>query len=154
MVFLYLLKFKTMKKVLFFILVFVLLIHCASPKNITITDKFDLSNVSDTIKISNEDLEYEVVIIDTGFYSWFYGNARPRGYYSQSYLEARNRAWVITYNQRAMQPMNFNPNLYMMSIDYQSNIDYGYEVNYMLFNYLVYFQQVNKQNLDGFIARP
>lgn len=154
MVFLYLLKFKTMKKVLFFILAFVLLIHCASPKNITITDKFDLSNVSDTIKISNEDLEYEVVIIDTGFNSWFYGNARPRGYYSQSYLEARNRAWVITYNQRAMQPMNFNPNLYMMSIDYQSNIDYGYEVNYMLFNYLVYFQQVNKQNLDGFIARP
>lgn len=154
MVFLYLLKFKTMKKVLFFILAFVLLIHCASPKNITITDKFDLSNVSDTIKISNKDLEYEVVIIDTGFNSWFYGNARPRGYYSQSYLEARNRAWVITYNQRAMQPMNFNPNLYMMSIDYQSNIDYGYEVNYMLFNYLVYFQQVNKQNLDGFIARP
>ena len=154
MVFLYLLKFKTMKKVIFFIFSVVLLIHCASLKNKTNINKTNPSIVGDTIKISNEELEYEVVIIDAGFNSWFYGNARPRGYYSQSYLEARNRAWVITYNQRAMQPMNFNPNLYMMSIDYQSNIDYGYEVNYMLFNYLVYFQQVNKQNLDGFIARP
>jgi len=40
-----------------------------------------------------------------------------------------------------------------MSIDYQNNIDYGYEVNYMLFNYLSYFQLTNNIRLGGFAPR-
>lgn len=143
-----------MKKILIFIFVFLLLIHCASPKSSTHKNLNETSIVGDTIKIANEELEYEIIIIDAGFNSWFYGRAQPRGYYSQSYLEARNRSWVMEYNQRVMQPSRFNPDLYLMSIDYQANIDYGYEVNYMLFNYLVYFQQVNNQPLGMFMARP
>lgn len=143
-----------MKKLLFFISVLALLINCASPKNNSATKDNQTSIIGDTIKIVNEELEYEITIIDAGFNSWFYGNAQPRGYYSQSYLEGRNRPWVIEYNQRVMQPLRFGTSLYIMQIDYQHNIDYGYEVNYMLFNYLVYFQQVNKQNLGTFMARP
>lgn len=154
MVFFIFVKIKNMKTIFSFIVLFIILVHCASPKVPTDLIENKKSIIGDTIKIVNEALEYEITIIDVGFNSWFYGNARPRGYYSQQYLEARNRQWVIEYNQRVMQPMRFNPNLYMMSIDYQSNIDYGYEVNYMLFNYLVYFQQVNRQSLGGFSARP
>lgn len=108
---------------------------------------------SDTIRIANDKIEYEVLIIDPGFSSWFNTNAKPRNYYSQSYLEARNRTWVIEWNRRTMLSSQYNPNLYEMSINYETNIDYGYEVNYMLYNYLVYFQITNKQKLGGFIPR-
>ena len=43
--------------------------------------------------------------------------------------------------------------LYEMQIDYQNNINYGYEVNYILYNYFVYFQQKYKQKLGGFEPR-
>jgi hypothetical protein len=52
-----------------------------------------------------------------------------------------------------MQPLQYNPNLYEMTINYESNIDYGYEVNYMIYNYLFYFQLTNKQQLGGFMPR-
>jgi hypothetical protein len=80
-------------------------------------------------------------------------NARPRKFYSQEYLEARNSIWVNEWNNRAIQPSRFNGDLYQMQIDYRSDINYGYEVNYMLFNYFTYFQIVNRQRLGGFSAR-
>ena len=108
---------------------------------------------SDTIRISNEEIEYEVLIIDIGFQSWFNSYAKPRNYYSQSYLESRNRIWILEWNRRAMLPLQYNPNLYEMTINYQTGIDYGFEVNYMIYNYLIYFQLTNKQQLGGFVPR-
>jgi hypothetical protein len=138
--------------VLLFSIVFSMLMACNSSKyNKNFEDKPKLE--SDTIRIANEAIEYEVMIIDVGFSSWFNSFAKPRNYYSQSYLEARNRMWVLEWNRRAMQPLQYNPNLYEMTINYESNIDYGYEVNYMIYNYLVYFQLTNKQQLGGFMPR-
>ena len=108
---------------------------------------------SDTIRISNEEIEYEVLIIDIGFQSWFNSYAKPRNYYSQSYLESRNRIWILEWNRRAMLPLQYNPNLYEMTINYDSTTNYGYEVNYMIYNYLVYFQLTNNQKLGGFTPR-
>ena len=108
---------------------------------------------SDTIRISNEEIEYEVLIIDIGFPSWFNSYAKPRNYYSQSYLESRNRIWILEWNRRAMLPLQYNPNLYEMTINYDSTTNYGYEVNYMIYNYLVYFQLTNNQKLGGFTPR-
>ncbi len=51
---------------------------------------------------------------------------------------------IVHYSHNAT-----NPNLYELQIDYQSNIDYGYDVNYKLYNYFVYFQNRYKQNLLG-----
>ncbi len=103
---------------------------------------------NDTVRIANDSLEYEVIIIDPGFNNWFQTNARPRGFYSQNYLESRNIAWVTQWNIRAMNPGR-DQNLFQMSIDYHAGTNYGYEVNYMLFNYLVYFQQKNRIRLGG-----
>ena len=79
--------------------------------------------------------------------------AKPEGYYSQGYLEGRNLQYVTAYNQRVMQPQYYNSGLYDMQIDYQPNIDYGYEVNYKLYNYFIYFQLKYKQQLAGYIPR-
>lgn len=138
--------------VLLLSIVFSVLIACTSSKTQkTFEDKPTLK--SDTIHIANEALEYEVIIIDGGFTSWFNTHARPRNYYSQSYLEARNRFWVTEWNRRVMFPSQYNPNLYEMAINYDNSTDYGYEVNYMIYNYLVYFQLTNKQQLGGFVPR-
>ena len=109
--------------------VFSFLVACnVSQDNKSFDDKPKLE--SDTIRISNEEIEYEVLIIDVGFSSWFNSYAKPRNYYSQSYLELRNRIWVLEWNRRAMLPSQYNPNLYEMTINYDSTTNYGYEVNY------------------------
>ncbi|QOD60315.1 hypothetical protein H9I45_13335 [Polaribacter haliotis] len=101
------------------------------------------------VVIANDSLEYEVIIIDPGFTSFLYSVAQPEGFYSQEYLEARNRAWVTTWNIRAQSPTQFNNNIYENVVDYQPNIDYGYEVNYKLFNYFLFAQRKYKMSLGG-----
>lgn len=131
------------------VVIFCILIGCASSKS-TITDKNKPTGLkSDTIRIANDKLEYEVLIIDPGFSSWIITNTYPRGFYSQSYLENKNRLWVSEYNSRVLQPLRYSPNLYEMTINYDSNVDYGYEVNYLIYNYMVYFQNTYKQKLYG-----
>lgn len=141
-----------MKKLLFlgFIASF-FLYSCNSNKNFSAENTEKLT--SDTIHISNPDLEYDVIIIDAGFTSWFNSYAKPKGFYSQSYLETRNKFWILEWNNRARNPIQNNSNLYEMEINYDNTTNYGYNVNYMIYNYLVYFQLTNKQQLGGFQAR-
>lgn len=142
-----------MKQGLFIFLVLILACN-SNPKNITISNEVDRQTKNDTVRIANDELEYEIIIIDPGFTSWLNSVARQRGYYDQSFLESRNQLWVMEYNLRVNQPYRYSPNLYTLAIDYQRGIDYGYEVNYLLYNYLVYFQLTHKQNLGNFAARP
>jgi hypothetical protein len=101
---------------------------------------------NDTVRIANDSLEYEIIITDPGFSSWLISGARPRGFYSQDYLERKNLFWVAEYNRRVLDPFRYG-DLYVMRIDYDSRTNYGYEVNYLLFNYFVFFQKVYRQKL-------
>ena len=103
----------------------------------------------DTIRIANDELEYEVIIIDPGFTSWLVSRSLPRGYHGQAFLENRNRMYIMEWNSRVLQPNRFSPNLYEMTINYDYTVDYGYEVNYLIYNYMVYFQNTNNQRLFG-----
>ena len=107
----------------------------------------------DTVRISNEDIEYEIIIIEPGFNFWLASVAKPEGYYSQAFMETRNRQYVVEWNNRVMQPQRYNPNLYELRIDYDYNVDYGYEVNYKLYNYFIYFQLTYNQRLSGYVPR-
>ncbi len=143
-----------MKKYLFFGLVFTFIISCSTQKNSATSSSDSISQKKDTIQIANQELEYEVIIIDVGFYSWLANQARPRGFYSEGYLESRNQLFVQEWNSRARQPQRYDQNLYEMQIDYDRNTHYGYEVNYLLFNYFTFFQINYKQQLvPGFSPR-
>lgn len=135
------------------ILFILMLIGCTSTQrnSMQIDNSF---KPSDTIKISNEELDYEVIIIDPGFSSWLYSTARPRGYYSENYMQTRNRIYVQEWNNRVLQPSKYDSNLYEMQINYDLTISYGYEVNYLIFNYFNYFQITYKQQLGPFVPRP
>jgi hypothetical protein len=114
----------------------------------------EVAQVKDTVRIANDSLEYEVVIIEPGFNGWLQSTARPRGYYSESHLESRNRQWVMEWNSRVNQPNRYDPNLYEMRINYDFGVHYGYEVNYLIYNYFIYFQMHYKQKLGTFDVRP
>ena len=109
--------------------------------------------VQDTISISDADSKYEIVIIEPGFYAWLNSVARPEGYYSQQFLENRNQLFVLEWNRRAMEPTRYGTNLYLWQIDYDPTKDYGYEVNYKLYNYFIYFQRKYKQQLSPYLPR-
>ncbi len=121
--------------------------HCSTIKSEQSTQKNALTSSTDTIKIVNEKEEYEIIIIDPGFNTWLVGNAKQRGFFSQQYLEIKNQFFVNSWNYRVNLPLQFNPNLYCLKIDYDTHIDYGYEVNYLLYNYFLYFQKKYKQKL-------
>jgi uncharacterized protein YceK len=141
-----------MKNIFYILVLFlVVLIGCTSTKSNIPSKQKPTGTKNDTVRIANEALEYEVIIIDPGFSSWLITNAYPRNYHSQSYLESKNRIYVSEWNSRVMQPSRYNPNLYEMTIDYQPTIDYGYEVNYLIYNYMIYFQNTYRQKLFGYV---
>lgn len=128
-----------------FSLAFLLIAGCKSTSGLPADRSAPLTaGKNDTIRIANDELEYEILIIDPGFDGWL-ARAKPRGFYEQHYLENKNIRWVTEWNNR----FNQNNRFYDMRIEYSPNINYGYEVNYMLYNYLVFFQQKTGQRLGG-----
>jgi len=146
-----------MKKIAYLtitILVLIFVYSCATTraqqkmtKSVPATDSINTTE-NDTVRIANDSLEYEIIIIDPGFSTFLASIAHPEGYYSQSYLENKNQFLVIDYNQRVMQPFRYSPDLYEQQINYDPNIDYGYEVNYKLYNYFVFFSRKYNQRFS------
>tara|TARA_B110000091_G_scaffold120858_1_gene130149 strand:- start:1956 stop:2390 length:435 start_codon:yes stop_codon:yes gene_type:complete len=101
------------------------------------------------VRIANDSLAYEITIIDPGFTAYLGATAQPEGFYNQSYLEARNRVWVTIWNQRFRNPSQFRQDIYENNIEYQPSVDYGYDVNYKLFNYFLFAQRKYKMTLGG-----
>ncbi|WP_426485786.1 DUF6146 family protein [Flavobacterium sp. 2] len=143
-----------MKKFIYILIVLFTVIACSTgSKNNAVAANSPKTNsgVNDTVRIANDSLEYEVIIIDNGFSTWLASIAQPRNYYSLSYLENKNFLYVTEWNNRVRQPQLYNPNLYEMLIDYRPEIHYGYEVNYLIYNYMIYFQNTYKQKLWGYV---
>lgn len=139
---------KTLKSLIFLSLITLVLWNCSS---VPLTSK--TAEEEKPVVIANDSLEYEIIIFDPGFNLFLNSIAKPEGYYSQSYMEIRNKFWVITWNTRAQNPSQYDTSIYENIIDYQSNINYGYEVNYKLFNYFLFAQQKYRMTLgNGFHA--
>ena len=123
-----------------------LIVSCGTPKNTVATSD---SQKEEPVRIANDSLAYEIIIIDIGFTNYL-ATAKPMSYYTQSYLESRNRIYVTEWNNRATNLTRYNANIYENVIDYQPNIDYGMEVNYKLFQYFQFAQRKYKMRLGSF----
>ena len=137
-----------MKYILVFLVTIVGFYSCDSSKSAMKSAASDTVTTNDTIRISNDSLEYEILIIEPGFNNWILTQP-PRGYYEIPFLEARNRMFVYEYNNRVLNPQRYSAILYPMQINYELGTHYGLEVNYMLYNYFLYFQQKYKQKFIG-----
>ena len=141
-----------MKNLIYIWIIGLVIIGCDTSKSTVAASRNDAvakktSAKSDTVRIANDSLEYEIIITDPGFNQFLNSIARPRNFYSQTFLENKNLFFVSEYNRRVLEPFRYNPNIYEMRIDYQSNINYGYEVNYLLYNYFLFFQSAYRQKL-------
>jgi uncharacterized protein YceK len=138
-----------MKKLIYSLAVLSLFFSSCGTQNKT-------ASVSDTteeeppVRIANDSLEYELIIIDLGFTAYLNSVALPMSFYSQDFLESRNQLYVTTWNIRAQNPSQFDPNIYENVVNYQSNINYGLEVNYKLFWYFQFAQRKYQMRLGGF----
>lgn len=126
---------------------------CKSYQKTKNSDEMVSTNTTqDTIRIANDELEYEIIIIDVGFESWLV-TQKPMTYYTNQYLRNWNNLYVSEWNIRVNSPHQYNTDLYEQLINYESYIDYGIEVNYKLFQYFQFFQKRYNQNLYGYRTR-
>ncbi|MFN2262371.1 MAG: DUF6146 family protein [Psychroflexus sp.] len=133
-------------KFLYLLFLGILFCSCSSTRQNSNDKTSTKATAEDTIRIANDSLEYEVIIFEPGFNTWLQ-TQRPRGYYSQNYLELKNNFYVTEFNTRVNSASQRNSNLYTMRIDYSPKIDYGYEVNYLLYHYFLFFEEKYNQNL-------
>jgi len=138
------------------IILFFAISSFAQEEKIELTEKEkQLFEIKDEPKDEAEetDSEYDIIIMDIGFNRWLNQIAQPKGYYSQSFLEQRNYFYVLEWNRRVLEPRIFDSLLYELQINYEQGIDYGYDVNYQLYNYFIYFQRRFNQRLGPFLPR-
>jgi hypothetical protein len=93
-----------MKHCVYILVILFTILACSTSQNTVAVNKNGA--VNDTIRIANDSLEYEVVIIDNGFSMWLNSRAFPRNYHSQSFLENKNIMYVTEWNSRVLQPMS------------------------------------------------
>lgn len=138
-----------MKTIVYTFLVLSLFIFSCGTQQNTVASTNDTEK-EEPVRIANDSLEYEIMIIDIGFNYYLNSIAKPMSYYSNDYLRSRNLVYVSEWNSRARNPTRFNPNIYENVIDYQANIDYGLEVNYKLFWYFQFAQRKHNMRLGSF----
>lgn len=140
-----------MKHILFALPLFLIVLSCKTTDATKNTAKPGIENAeivvpTDTLHIAKDSTEYEIIIIDPGFNYWL-ATQPSANYYTQQFLESKNLFYVQEWNRRAMRPLEYNPNIYEMTIDYDPFIDYGLEVNYKLYQYFKYVNEVYHQHL-------
>ena len=123
------------------------MISCDSTKqSVAQNENKDTAVSVDTIRIENKELEYEIIIIESGFESWL-ATQRSPDYYTQATLESKNLFNVMEWNRRVTMPHGYNSVTYTQQINYDPKVDYGMEVNYLLHMYFEFFQKKYKQKL-------
>ncbi len=85
-----------MKTLATFILISIFIISCNSTANTILTNNEILPD--EAVRITNDNLEYELIIIDIGFESYLQSIAKPAHFYSQSYYETKNKFYVTEWN--------------------------------------------------------
>jgi len=122
-----------MKKLFFLFAVVSFLAACSGPKGMVKIEP----NGNET---QEDSVEYELIVFDTGFETWYMIQNSPARYRSQQYYENWNQQYVSAWNYLATQPRKrsfFEP-----IIGYEPGVDYGFELNHKLFYYFQYVEHV------------
>ncbi|SMC45272.1 DUF6146 family protein [Moheibacter sediminis] len=95
----------------------------------------------------NDEDEYDIIVLDPQYETYLVSIARPMNFYSESYYKNRNQIYVNEWNLRHSQPFNYDPDFYALRIDYESNKDYGINLEYKLYNFFEFIKWKYKVDL-------
>lgn len=94
-----------------------------------------------TPQITGKDsTEYELIVLDPGFESWYTFKNSPALYRSKAYYHDWNLQYVQEWNNKVISSRHSE--LYGDKIDYDFNVDYPFEIEHKLFYYFQYVEQV------------
>lgn len=117
-----------------FILLVLIVAACASQNNIQLKEV--------NAEEENDSVSYELIVLDPGFESWYITYSKPSWYHSQSYYENWNQQYVNAWNYKTI--WRHHSQLLDGQINYDSQTDYGLEINHKLFYYFQYVERVLK----------
>ena len=120
-----------------------ILVCCAGA--CTVHQKTSGLNIRNQHPEQKDSTEYELIIFDPGFDTWFITHSRPVWYYSQDYLEMWNQQYVVAWNEKALSPRYSR--YFESTIDWDHSADYGLELNHKLFHYFQYVEKELKINI-------
>jgi len=125
-----------MKNILYLGLLLLFIGSCATKNPISKKENYNKENV---VRIANDSLEYEIIIMDNEFYNYLNTVVKPMSFYTIDYLEGRNTLYVTLWNDRVR--VGYKPLLYENIIDYQNDVHYGLEVNFKLYTYFKFVEK-------------
>ena len=130
-----------MKTIVYLISILFLLVSCGTTNSSTKQNELP----DGAVRIANDELAYEIIIIDSGFEAYLASIAKPDSFYSIDYYESKNIRYVTEWNIRVRNPQRYNTNIYENEINYNFNINYGLDVNYKLYNYFKFVEYKYKE---------
>jgi hypothetical protein len=122
-----------MKYIVFLVLSAAILIGCHTPGNMAHTGKKAI------IAKSQDSTEYEVVVFDTEFDTWYLINFNRVLDMSNDYYRSMNNLAVSRWN--SYYTSGRYSRVVENYLDYDYNIDYGIEVNRKLYWYFKFVQE-------------
>jgi hypothetical protein len=137
-----------MKNLISYFVIGLFLIGCNSTK--TSTDKENLVLITQSNRPNNpvppntgrrSDIEYKIIITDVGFINYL-AKIRTNDKLPQFYYESQNLAYVKKWNSTHSSN----------TIEYYHHINYGFDVNYKLYNYFRYLEY--KQSQESNLNKP
>ena len=123
-----------MKTITFVFLIGWLTMGCATQSGM------DRNPSNNLIIEQDEGEQYELIIIDPQFRSWFTTNAKPINFHSLTYYESQNKQYVTAWNELFHSTVGRVP--FGSYIDYQFSEDYGLDLNYELYWYFKYIESI------------
>jgi hypothetical protein len=135
-----------MKTKYILIILAVFVIACAGNK------KLVKVAINDRESEASDSVEYELIVFDPGFETWFITHSKPEWYHSQEYYESWNRQYVSAWNEKALSP-RFS-RIFETTIDYDYFTDYGLELNHKLFYYFQYVEKGLKIDILPYGSGP
>jgi len=85
---------------------------------------------------ADDSTEYELIVFDQGFETWYLMKSSPAMDHSIQYYKNWNRQYVNEWNYRAGTSRFFNS-----TIDYDPNENYPFEIEHKLYYYFQYVEQ-------------
>lgn len=129
-----------MKKILILIFAVSFMISCSGPKGMVKIEPGEDEISQNGSVITNDSVEYELVVLDTGFDSWYLMQDSPANYRTQQFYEGWNFQYVTAWNNHVRLPGRRS--FFQTIIGYDPSVDYGFKLNHKLFYYFQYVEHV------------